>query len=97
MSDKAFRKIMNGALEALAYAKGDTKTYACNCIGPQNGQPVCPCAMRGVTIEDGRYVQRNDLGPAPGKIKSGANAATNNPAPESAATTRTATTEIEND
>jgi hypothetical protein len=35
----------------------------CNCIGPQNGQPVCPCAMRSVTIEDGRYVQRSDLGP----------------------------------
>lgn len=35
----------------------------CNCIGPQNGQPVCPCAMRSVTIEGGRYVQRSDLGP----------------------------------
>lgn len=30
----------------------------CNCIGPQNGQPVCPCAMRSVTIENGRYVDR---------------------------------------
>lgn len=36
---------------------------ACHCIGPQNGQPVCPCAMRGVTVEDGRYVQRSNLGP----------------------------------
>lgn len=36
---------------------------ACNCIGPQNGQPVCPCAMRGVTIENGRYVRKEDLGP----------------------------------
>lgn len=36
---------------------------ACNCIGPQNGQPVCPCAMSSVAIENGRYVQRNDLGP----------------------------------
>ena len=37
----------------------------CNCIGPQNGQPVCPCQMRSVTIENGRYVRRVDLGPAP--------------------------------
>lgn len=21
------------------------KTYACNCVGPQNGDPVCPCMM----------------------------------------------------
>ncbi len=37
----------------------------CNCIGPQNGEPACPCAMRHVKIVDGRYVQVNDLGPAP--------------------------------
>lgn len=40
--------------------------HSCNCIGPQPGQPLCPCAMQGVTIEDGRYVHRRDLGPAPG-------------------------------
>ncbi|NTF54903.1 hypothetical protein G6L12_08350 [Agrobacterium rhizogenes] len=39
--------------------------HPCNCIGPQHGQPVCPCAMRSVTIENGRYVDRRDLGPAP--------------------------------
>ncbi|MGF6157787.1 hypothetical protein M2267_003046 [Ensifer sp. KUDG1] len=37
--------------------------HACNCIGPQNGQPVCPCRMRGVEIENGRYIERRDLGP----------------------------------
>lgn len=36
----------------------------CNCIGPQNGQPVCPCQMKGVTIKDGRYIKIQDLGPA---------------------------------
>lgn len=41
--------------------------HSCNCIGPQRGEPLCPCMMRGVTIEDGRYVQKRDLGPAPGK------------------------------
>jgi len=37
----------------------------CNCVGPQNGQPVCPCQMRHVVIENGRYVLKKDLGPAP--------------------------------
>lgn len=37
---------------------------ACHCIGPQNGAPVCPCRMEGVTIENGRYVEVRDLGPA---------------------------------
>ena len=38
----------------------DTKT--CNCIGPQNGEPKCPCMMRGVRIIDGEYVQITKLG-----------------------------------
>lgn len=37
----------------------------CNCIGPQNGDPVCPCQMRHVSIRNGRYVRVTDLGPAP--------------------------------
>lgn len=40
-------------------------SHACNCIGPQNGDPVCPCQMRGVAIRNGRYVRVIDLGPAP--------------------------------
>lgn len=44
-------------------------SHSCNCIGPQNGQPVCPCRMRGVEIENGRYIERRDLGPAPGAAK----------------------------
>ena len=39
--------------------------HACNCIGPQKGQPVCPCAMRFVKVVNGRYVRTEDLGPAP--------------------------------
>jgi hypothetical protein len=42
--------------------------HACNCIGPQNGQPCCPCQMRGVQVKDGRYVRIQDLGPAPCKV-----------------------------
>lgn len=38
--------------------------HPCNCIGPQNGQPLCPCKMRGVVVKNGRYViPEQDLGP----------------------------------
>jgi hypothetical protein len=37
-------------------------SHACNCIGPQNGQPACPCAMRDVKVVDGRWVRVQDLG-----------------------------------
>ena len=36
----------------------------CGCIGPQNGQPLCPCAMKTVMIVRGRYIRpAQDLGP----------------------------------
>lgn len=38
-------------------------SHACNCVGPQNGDPVCPCMMRGVSVRNGRYVREEDLGP----------------------------------
>lgn len=41
--------------------------HACCCIGPRNGQPLCPCRMRGVTVQDGRYVEVIDHGPVPSK------------------------------
>lgn len=34
----------------------------CFCVGPQNGQPVCPCRMRNVVVREGRYVEETDLG-----------------------------------
>jgi len=40
--------------------------HSCSCIGPQNGQPYCPCQMRafGVYERGGRWVQpERDLGP----------------------------------
>lgn len=37
----------------------------CYCVGPQRGEPLCPCAMRGIVIKNGRYVRpEQDLGPA---------------------------------
>lgn len=54
----------------VEYARGvsvaSDATHSCFCRGPQNGQPLCPCAMRDVTIRDGRYVQIIDLGPVKG-------------------------------
>lgn len=41
------------------------QSHPCGCIGPQNGQPLCPCRMRGgVQIKDGRYIETIDHGPA---------------------------------
>lgn len=40
------------------------EAHPCNCTGPQNGEPVCPCQMRSVTIRNGRYYRETDLGPA---------------------------------
>lgn len=41
------------------------KENICACLGPQEGEPVCPCAMRWVKKVDGRYVNSKgeDLGP----------------------------------
>ena len=39
-------------------------SFACNCVGPQNGEPKCPCMMRGVIERAGRWVEpERDLGP----------------------------------
>lgn len=45
-----------------ATAGGQTATM-CGCIGPQNGEPLCPCRMRGVRQIDGRWVETIDHGP----------------------------------
>lgn len=39
-------------------------SHSCNCIGPRNGEPYCPCRMRGVIERNGRWIQpERDLGP----------------------------------
>ena len=40
----------------------DKASQACCCMGSQNGEPVCPCAMKYVKIVDGHYIQITDLG-----------------------------------
>ena len=39
-------------------------SVACGCIGPQNGEPLCPCRMKNVIVQNGRYKLIEDLGPA---------------------------------
>lgn len=42
----------------------DMNARACNCIGPRNGQPRCPCGMAGIVERGGRWIQlERDLGP----------------------------------
>lgn len=46
---------------------GNIQARSCGCIGPQNGEPLCPCMMRakGVYRRDGRWIEpERDLGPA---------------------------------
>jgi len=40
------------------------ETRACFCVGPQNGEPLCPCQMWGLIKRNGRWVRpEQDLGP----------------------------------
>ena len=56
-----------GKIAADSYYKQRQQQHpaqrACNCIGPQNGQPLCPCMMAGVEVKNGRYVKTIDYGP----------------------------------
>jgi hypothetical protein len=54
LSNPAHRKVEN--------VYSDTR--ACMCVGPQNGEPVCPCRMRNVVVINGRYKEITDLGQA---------------------------------
>lgn len=47
------------------WEQGDTPpSHACNCVGPRDGQPLCPCRMRSVHVVEGRFVEIVDHGPA---------------------------------
>ena len=60
--DKDYQKRLQEAAQTAIAG-----SFMCGCIGPQNGEPLCPCMMRSVKIIDGRYVRVQDLGPAPQK------------------------------
>ena len=33
----------------------------CCCIGPQNGEPLCPCQMQGLVEVDGNWVRPAEI------------------------------------
>lgn len=54
---------MSWIKQAKDIVNGQNEGHACMCLGPQDGEPVCPCAMRSVFKKGGRYKQITDLGP----------------------------------
>lgn len=56
---------MDERTRALQNAQAaEAGTHSCGCVGPRDGQPLCPCRMRGVIERDGRYIMpEQDLGP----------------------------------
>jgi len=37
--------------------------FACGCQGPRDNEPVCPCAMIGMSMFEGRWIRIIDYGP----------------------------------
>lgn len=67
---RAEEKAERAEFAHMSAADWDSKVQAlganaCGCVGPQNGQPLCPCQMRDVKVVNGRYVRIQDFGPAP--------------------------------
>jgi hypothetical protein len=65
---KAFRDAFSYTIQT-EHGKGShsfmENARPCFCVGPQNGEPKCPCMMKDVIVRNGRYIQREvDLGPA---------------------------------
>lgn len=50
--------VVKKALDVTVWSAGPATANICGCIGPQNGQPLCPCQMRNVKV-----VEVEDLGP----------------------------------
>ena len=54
----------NGHYDADIKRSGRADIHACFCVGPQNGEPLCPCGMRGLVQRDGRWGKpEKDFGP----------------------------------
>jgi hypothetical protein len=60
---KGFHELNKRVVEVEDTSHKINNTHKCFCIGPQNGEPVCPCRMKSVIKENGRYKQIIDLGP----------------------------------
>lgn len=44
-------------------APRDVSSRMCGCIGPQDGNPRCPCMMQNMRQVNGRWVEVIDHGP----------------------------------
>jgi len=45
-----------------------TESHSCFCVGPQNGEPLCPCQMRNVVQINGEFYRVEKLKPQPERI-----------------------------
>lgn len=45
----------NQAIIQFVARKDSIVDYACGCLGPLNGAPLCPCAMKYVELVNGKY------------------------------------------
>lgn len=50
------RKNMMEAASAYA-SRPEESVSACACLGPQNGEPRCPCRMRNIVKVDDKYYE----------------------------------------
>jgi len=63
------KRIMQDVTHAKRIKQELEGARACNCIGPQNGEPRCPCMMRGLIQRNGRWIEpEKDLGPVTSRL-----------------------------
>lgn len=46
----------------------NTSVHSCHCVGPQNGEPACPCMMKNLKKVNGRWIETIDHGPVDSNI-----------------------------
>lgn len=39
----------------------DDYAHACNCVGPRNGEPLCPCMMMSKALEKQKWLEELKL------------------------------------
>ena len=62
ITDEEYMKIKSAS--TVANIPHTSSAHSCNCIGPQNGEPKCPCMMKSIIQRDGRWIElERDLGP----------------------------------
>ena len=44
-------------IDVLDHVVANSPPHACACMGPQDDEPLCPCAMNSVVLYKGRWVR----------------------------------------